>query len=26
VPPMGAIGRAITVVDAVGGLLGRFRR
>ncbi|HYN55706.1 MAG TPA: hypothetical protein VES03_00770 [Motilibacterales bacterium] len=26
VPPMGAIGRALTVVDAVGGLLGRFRR
>ncbi len=26
VPPMGAIGRAITVVDAVGGLFGRLRR
>ena len=26
VPPLGAIGRAMTVVDAVGGLLGRFRR
>jgi Mycothiol maleylpyruvate isomerase N-terminal domain len=26
VPPMGAIGRALTVVDAVGGLFGRFRR
>lgn len=24
VPPMGAIGRALTVVDAMGGLLGRF--
>ncbi len=26
VPPLGAIGRAMTVVDAVGGLLGRIRR
>ena len=26
VPPMGAIGRALTVVDAVGGLFGRLRR
>ena len=26
VPPLGAVGRALTVVDAVGGLLGRFRR
>lgn len=26
IPPMGAIGRAMTVVDAVGGLFGRFRR
>lgn len=26
VPPLGAVGRAMTVVDAVGGLLGRFRR
>ncbi len=25
VPPLGAVGRAMTVVDAVGGLLGRFR-
>ena len=26
IPPMGAIGRAMTVVDAVGGLFGRLRR
>lgn len=26
VPPMGAIGKALTVVDAVGGLFGRLRR
>ncbi len=26
IPPLGAIGRAMTVVDAVGGLLGRIRR
>jgi hypothetical protein len=26
VPPMGAIGRAMSVVDAVGGLFGRLRR
>lgn len=26
VPPLGAVGRALTVVDAVGGLLGRLRR
>jgi hypothetical protein len=26
VPPMGAVGRALTVVDAVGGLFGRLRR
>ena len=25
-PPLGAVGRALTVVDAVGGLFGRFRR
>ncbi|MGB8021374.1 MAG: hypothetical protein WCF04_09120 [Candidatus Nanopelagicales bacterium] len=25
-PPLGAIGRALQVVDAVGGLFGRFRR
>lgn len=26
IPPMGAIGRALSVVDAVGGLFGRLRR
>jgi hypothetical protein len=26
IPPMGAVGRALHVMDAVGGLLGRFRR
>ena len=26
IPPLGAVGRALHVVDAVGGLLGRFRR
>ncbi len=26
IPPMGAVGRALSVVDAVGGLFGRFRR
>ncbi len=26
IPPMGAVGRALTVVDAVGGLFGRLRR
>lgn len=26
IPPIGAIGRALSMVDAVGGLLGRFRR
>lgn len=26
IPPMGAIGRAMSVVDAVGGLFGRLRR
>ena len=26
IPPLGAVGRALSVVDAVGGLLGRFRR
>ncbi len=26
VPPLGAIGKAMTVVDAVGGLFGRLRR
>jgi hypothetical protein len=26
VPPLGAVGRAMVVVDAVGGLLGRFGR
>lgn len=26
IPPMGAVGRAMHVVDTVGGLLGRFRR
>ena len=26
VPPLGAVGRALTVVDAVGGLFGRLRR
>jgi hypothetical protein len=26
IPPMGAVGRALSVVDAVGGLFGRLRR
>jgi hypothetical protein len=26
IPPLGAVGRALTVVDAVGGLFGRLRR